>query len=165
MLVLAEEGDHPAAERLEVGCRGGAALNERARAALCADPTGEHDLVELLAHALAQFCELGLLDQPRRQLEDALHVGLRRARPDNARARLAAQEQVERVGEHGLPGTGLSRDRREPVARPQLRPLDQVLYRSSSSTAQVYQRDPTESLKPQRSPGTRPLRFRSGREP
>ena len=60
VLVLPEEGDHPAAERLEVGCRGGAALHERARAALGADPPGEHDLVELLPHALAQVGELGL---------------------------------------------------------------------------------------------------------
>ena len=130
VLVLPEEGDHPAAERLKVGRRGGATLHEGARAPLGADPPRQHDLVELLPHALAQIRQLGLLEQPRRQLEHALHVGLRRARPDDARARLAAQQEVERVGEHGLPGTRLPRDRGEPVARPQLRPLDQeqVLY-------------------------------------
>ena len=85
--------------------------DERARAALGADPAGEHDLVDVgrRADALAQVRELGLVEQPGGQLEDALDVGLARARADDPRARLAAQQQVERVGEHGLARAGLAR--------------------------------------------------------
>ena len=95
-----------------------------------AHPAGEDDLVQVLPHALAQVGELGLVEQPGGQLEHALHVRLGRSRPHDSRARLSAQEQVERVREHGLPGTGLARDGGEAVARPQLGPLDQeqVLY-------------------------------------
>ena len=130
VLVLPEEGDHPSAERLEVRRRGGATLHEGARAALGADPPGQHDLLELLPHALAKVSQIGMVEQPRRELEHALHVRLRGTRPDDARAWLAAQQEVERVGQHGLAGTRLPRDRGEPAARPQLRPLDQeqVLY-------------------------------------
>ena len=130
VLVLPEEGDHPAAERLKVGGRGGAALHEGARAALGADPPGQHHLLQLLAHALAKIGQLGMLEQPRRELEHALHVCLRGTRPDDARAWLTAQQQIERVSKHGLAGARLPRDRGEPGTRPQLRPLDQeqVLY-------------------------------------
>ena len=46
MLVLAEERDEASAQGAEVGRRGGAALDERARAALAAHPAGEHHLLE-----------------------------------------------------------------------------------------------------------------------
>ena len=45
--------------------------------------------------------------------------------PDDLRARLAAHQQVERVGEDGLPGPGLAGDRVQALAEAQLGPLDQ----------------------------------------
>ncbi len=125
VLVLAEEGDQAAAERLQVGGGRRAALHERPRPALGADPAREHDLVERPVDALAQVGQLGLVEQPLGQGEDALHVGLARARPHDPRARLAAQEQVERVREHGLARTRLARDRGQAGSRAQLGALDQ----------------------------------------
>ena len=40
-------------------------------------------------------------------------------------ARLAAEQQVERVGQHRLARAGLARDRVQPGPEPQLGPLDQ----------------------------------------
>ncbi len=125
VLVLPEEGDQPAADRLKVAGGRRAALDERARAALGADPPREHDLVERPVDALAQVGQLGLVEQALGQGEDALDVGLARARPHDPGARLAAQQQVERVREHGLARAGLARDRAQAVARAQLGALDQ----------------------------------------
>ena len=101
----------------------------------CASPTlgvhapGEHELgwylaVELL-DALAQLAQLWLVEQAVGQLEHPFDVGLTRPRPDDPGARLAAQQQVEGVSEHGLAGAGLAGDRREVRAWAQLGPLDQ----------------------------------------
>ena len=144
VFVLAEERDEPPAERLKVGRGGGPALDERTGAAARADPARQHDLagfavdgsrsarrgVDLLPHPLAQIRELGLVEQPRGQLEHALHVRLGRSWTHDAGLRLSAEEQIERVCEHCLPGARLARDGREALARPQLGPLDQeqVLY-------------------------------------
>ena len=73
VLVLPVERDEPAAELPQVGRRGRAALDERARAPLGADPPRQHELrrhaaVEL-RHALAQVRELRLVEQPLRELE------------------------------------------------------------------------------------------------
>ena len=100
-------------------------LDERARAALGADPAREHDLLERAVDPLAQLGQLGLVEQPRGQREDALDVGLARARPHDPGARLAAQQQVERVREHGLARAGLAGDRAQARPRPQLGALDQ----------------------------------------
>ena len=112
VLVLAEEGDQPPAERLQVGRRGRAALHEGARAPVGAHPARQDDLVGVVPHALAQLGQAGAVEQPGRQREDALDVGLAApGRTIPARA-LAAEQQVERVGEHGLARAGLAGDER-----------------------------------------------------
>ena len=63
--------------------------------------------------------------EPVGQVEDALDVGLGGPRPHDAAARPAAEQQVERVGEHGLAGARLPREHVQPGAEPQLGPLDQ----------------------------------------
>ena len=91
-----------------------------ARAALGAHAPGQHDL-------------LGIVGQPVRQLraqlfgqrEHALDVGLGGAWPHDPLAGLAAQQQVQRVGEHGLPGAGLAGQDVQPLAQAQLGPFDQ----------------------------------------
>jgi hypothetical protein len=130
VLVLAEEGDQPAAERRQVRRRGGPALDEGARPTARRDPAGEHYFVEIVLDPLAQLRELGIVQEPVGQLEYAFNVRLRRARAHDPGLRLSAEEQVQRVRQHRLPGPRLARDRGQPVARPQLGPLDQeqVLY-------------------------------------
>ena len=125
VLVLAEEGDQPPAERLQVGRRGRPPLDERARAPLGGHAAGEHDLLERLVDPLPQLGQLGLVEQTRGQREHALHVRLTRTRPDDPRARLAAEQEVERVGEHRLARAGLAGDRGQARPRPQLGALDQ----------------------------------------
>ena len=134
VLVLPEEGDQAPAERLEVGRRGRAPLDERARPPSGADPAGEDDLgrgpaarllVEVSRYALAEIPQLRLVEQAGRELEHPLDVRLPGTWADDARPGPAAQKQVERVGQHGLAGAGLPRDRRQPGPRPQLGPLDQ----------------------------------------
>ena len=134
VLVLAEEGHEPPAERLEVRRRGGAATDERPRAPRGADPTGQHDLggrgllvlfVRVPGDPLAQVRQPRLLEQARGQLEHPFDVGLAGARAHNARPGPASQQEVERVGEDRLPRAGLAGDGREPLTGPQLGPLDQ----------------------------------------
>ena len=125
MLVLAKERDEPAAERRQVGGRGRAPLDEGARAGVRADAAGQHELVDIVADQLPQVGELGIVEEARRDLEHALHVGLAGTGTDDPRTRLSAQQQVERVGEHGLAGAGLAGDGGEPRPGAQLGALDQ----------------------------------------
>ena len=120
VLVLAVERQQRAADVAQVGRRRAAPAEVGARAPLRADAAGEHDLVGVGRQALPQ-----LLAQLVGQREDALDVRLGRARPHDARPWLAAQQQVERVGEHGLAGAGLPRQGVEPRAEAQFGALDQ----------------------------------------
>ena len=146
VLVLPEESDHPAAERLKVSRRGGAALHERTRATLGADPPGQHDLVQILPHALAQIRQLGLLEQPRRSSKTP--------------STYASGAPGLTMPERGLPPSSRSSAWASTVLPAPVSPVIAVSpspgrssalsirsrfsMRSSSSTAQVYQRDPTE---------------------
>jgi hypothetical protein len=125
VLVLAVEGQQRAADVAQVGRRGAAPVEVRARPPLRAHAPGEHELLGVVGDAVAQ---LGA--DPVRQLERALHVRLRRTRTDDPGARLAAQQEVQRVREHGLPRPGLARQDVEPSTEPELGSLDEeeVLY-------------------------------------
>ena len=125
VLVLAEEGEQPAAEQLQVGGGGGAAGDEGTGAPAGGDPAAEDDLLGALRQPLGQLRELRLLQQPLRQIEDPLDPGLGRAGPDDLRFGLAAHQQVERVRQHRLAGPGLAGDRVKPLPQPQFGPLDQ----------------------------------------
>ncbi len=125
VLVLAVEGEQATAEQLQLGGARGAAGEEGGGAAGGGDAAAEDDLLGLLGQARGDLRQLRLLQQPGRQVEDALHPGLPGPRPDDLRPRLAAHQQVERVGEHRLPRAGLAGDRVQPLAEPQLGLLDQ----------------------------------------
>ena len=125
VLVLAVEGEQPAAEQLQVGRGGGAPGDERRRPPRGRDPAPEHDLLGALRQPPGELRQLRIVEQPGRQVEGALDPGLAGARADDLRARLAAHQQVEGVGEHGLAGAGLAGDRVEPLPQAQLGALDQ----------------------------------------
>ena len=125
VLVLAVEGEQPAAEQLQVGGRWRPARRRRRGPPAGRDPPAEHDLLGALGQPLGELGHLGLVEQPVGKVEDPLDPGLLRPRPHDLRPRLAAHQQVERVGEHGLAGAGLPGDRVEPLAQAQLGPLDQ----------------------------------------
>ena len=59
------------------------------------------------------------------QVEDALDVGLAGARPHDPGPRPAAEQQVERVGEHGLARAGLACEHVQPRRETQVGPLDE----------------------------------------
>ena len=80
VLVLAEEGEQPAAEQLQVGRGRGAAGDEGAGPPAGRDPPAQHDLLGALRQPLGQLGQLRLLQQPRGQVEDALDPGLLGAR-------------------------------------------------------------------------------------
>ena len=108
--------------------RRSAAVAERpctyARVRPSADTRRASTISSVLAvgEALAQLGQLGRVEQPRRQLEDALDVGLLGPGPHDPRARLAAEQQVERVRQHGLARAGLPRDGVQARARAAARP-------------------------------------------
>jgi hypothetical protein len=125
VLVLAVERQHRAADLRQIARGGAAAAEVRARAPLRAHPPREHELVSVRGQAVAQPRPQG-----RGQREHALDVGLGGARPHDPRPWLAAQQQVQRVGEHGLARAGLAGQDVQAAAEGQLGPLDQqeVLY-------------------------------------
>ena len=125
VLVLAVEGEQAAAEHAQVGGRRRPPGDEGARPARGADPAAEDDLIGAVGDPLADLRQLGVVEEPVRDPEDALDPGLVGARPDDLRARLAAHQQVERVREHRLAGAGLAGDRVQARAEPELGALDQ----------------------------------------
>ena len=120
VLVLAVERQQRAARVAQVGRRRAAAAEVGARAALGADAAGEHDLLGVRREPVA---ELGA--QLVREREDALDVGLGRARAHDPRPRLAAEQQVDRVREHGLARPRLPRQGVQARPEAQLGALDQ----------------------------------------
>ena len=120
VLVLAVERQQRAAHVAQVGRRGAAAAEVRARAPLGRHPPREHELVGVRRQAIGQ-----VRGQLRRQREHALDVRLRGARAHDARPRLAAQQQVERVGEDGLARPRLPRQRVQTRPEAQFGALDQ----------------------------------------
>ena len=120
VLVLAVERDERLGELAQVGDRRRAAVDERARAPVGADPPRQHDLLGVGRQPLAE-----LAAQRVGQLEDALDVRLRRARPHDPRLGAAAEQQVQRVREHGLARAGLPRQHVQAAGEPQFGPLDE----------------------------------------
>ena len=120
VLVLAVERQQRPACVAQLGRRRAAPVQVRPRAPLGADAPGEHQLLRVLGDPLAQ-----LRAQRVGQLEAALHVRLGGPWAHDPGARLAAQQQVERVGQHGLARAGLAREHVQPRPEPQLGPLDQ----------------------------------------
>jgi hypothetical protein len=120
VLVLAVEGQQRATDVAQFGRRGAAAVQVGPGTPFGAHAPGEHELLRVAGDPLTELgAQLGA------QLEDALDVRLGGARAHDARARLAAQQQVERVREHGLARARLAREHVEPGPEPQLGPLDQ----------------------------------------
>ena len=85
----------------------------------------EHQLRLVERDALRELRQLRIGGEAGRRLEHALDVCLLRAGAHDAAARLAAQQQVERLRQHRLPGAGLARDRVQPAVEGELRALDQ----------------------------------------
>ena len=125
VLVLAVEGEQPAAEQLQVGGRGGATGDEGRGPARGGDPPAQHDLLGALGQPLGEVGHLGLVEQSGGQVEGALDPGLTGSGPDDLRPRLATHQQVEGVGQHRLAGAGLAGDRVEALVEAQLGALDQ----------------------------------------
>ncbi len=125
VLVLPVEGQQPGAERPQVARRRGAPLHEGAGPPRDTDAPSEDDLVGVRGKAPAQLGQLGLGEQLPSKREDTLHVGLIGPGTDDLGARLAAHQQVERVGEDRLPRPGLAGDRVQPACEAELGTLDQ----------------------------------------
>ncbi len=125
MLVLAVEGEQPATEQFQVGGGGGATGDEGSGPPRSGHATPQDNLLCALRQPRSEVGHLRLVEQPLGQVEDALHPGLLRPRPDDLWSCLAAHQQVERVGQHRLAGAGLAGDRVEPLAQAQLGLLDQ----------------------------------------
>ena len=125
VLVLPVEGEQPRAQGLQLGRRGRAAREKRARSPARRDAPPDGDLGRALRQPLRDLGQLRIAEQPLGNLEHPLHVGLGRARPDDVRARLAAHQQVEGVGQDRLARSRLARDRVQPRPESQLGALDQ----------------------------------------
>ena len=119
-LVLAVERQQRRARLAQIGGRGAPAAQVGPRPALGAHTPREHELLGVLRDPVAQ-------QHPElvRQREDALDVGLRGARAHDARARLAAEQQIQRMREHRLARARLPREHVQARTEAQLGPFDQ----------------------------------------
>ena len=125
MLVLSVEGEHPHADRAQIGRRRRAALHVCARTTLGGDAAREQQLVAVERHPLRQLGQLRVERKSFTGREHSLDVGLRGARAHDSRSRLAPQQQVEGVREHGLARARLPGDRVQARVERDLRALDQ----------------------------------------
>ena len=125
MLVLAVEREQASAERLQVGGRCRPSADEGAGPPRGAHPPAQDHLVGALGDPLGDLGKLGFVEEAVGQREHPLHPGLLGAGADDLRSRPAAQQEVERVGEHRLARPGLAGDRVQAGVEPELGPLDQ----------------------------------------
>ena len=125
VLVLAVERQQPRPQELQVGGRGRAPGDEGAGAPGGPDAPPKGDLGCAVRQPLRDLRQLGIVQQPVRDLEGALHPRLLGARPDDLRPRPPAHQQVQRVGQHGLAGSGLAGNRVQAGPQAKLGPLDQ----------------------------------------
>ena len=126
VLVLAVEGEQSRAERPQVGGRRPSAPPTKALVRPDApDPPPEGDLLGAIREPFAQLGELRVVEQAGREREDTLHPRLIGAGTNDLRARAPSQQQIERMGEDRLAGSGLPGDRVQSRVEAQLRPLDQ----------------------------------------
>jgi hypothetical protein len=77
------------------------------------DPAGQHEAVLALRAELRECFGTLLLEDRLRQIELRLDVRLVRARADEARVALRAEQETDRLGEDRLAGAGLAGDRVE----------------------------------------------------
>jgi hypothetical protein len=120
VLVLAVERQQRTADVAEVGRRGAPTAEVGARAPLGAHAPGQHDLLGILGQALTdqRAQRVGIGEHP-------LDIGLGGPGTNDPRARLAAQQQVQRVRQHGLAGPRLARQDVEAGPEAQLGPFDE----------------------------------------
>ncbi len=124
VLVLAVEREQRASEPAQVRDGDGTAVDLGAGTPVGADAAGEHDLLGVGGQQLAAL-DLQRLGKREHPLDVRLggagpHEGGRGSHP-----RAPAEQQVERVREHGLAGARLAGEHVQPVREPQLGPLDQ----------------------------------------
>ncbi len=119
-LVLAVERQQRRARLAQIGGRGAAPAQVGPCPALGAHAAREHEFLGVLRDPVAQQHSefFG-------QREDALDVRLRGAGAHDARPRLAAEEQIQRVGEHRLARARLPREHVQARTEAQLGPFDQ----------------------------------------
>ena len=125
MLVLAEEGHEAPAQRGKIGRRGRPARDQGPGAAALPHPASQRQLVAVLPDEVGQVGQLGFLEKTGRQLEHSLDISLPRPGANHSGARLAAQQQVERLSEDRLARPGLARERGQAASRAQLGALDE----------------------------------------
>ena len=92
VLVLPVEGEQPAAQQLQVRCRGGAPGDKRTGPPTSRDPPSQHNLIGPLRQPLGNLGQLRLLQEPCGQVEDPLDPSLLRPRPHDLRPSFPAHQ-------------------------------------------------------------------------
>ena len=156
MLVgLAVHGDEHRGHLGEPGDRHRRAAHERARASLGGQVAGQDDppvldLATGLVDGLGEPAERG-------RVHDALDPRGTGAAAHRTRVRAGTQQQAERGDDHGLAGTGLTGDHRQPGPQLQGRGVDDAELRDPDLLKHGrLQRHPPRGADARRSPATRP---------
>ena len=108
LLELARHRDQPLGGGGEVLARDRAAPGVGARAAVGEDAAREHESRLVLRPQLRERRRSALVEEPLRDVELRLDVGLARGRADGAGVALDAEQQPDRLGEDRLAGPGLA---------------------------------------------------------
>ena len=117
VLVLTVEREQRARRRRAALRRRRAAVQIGARASVGADAPREHELLGVGGSTRSPSCSRSDVGQ----IEDPLDIGLAGAGADDPGPRAAAEQQVERVREHGLARAGLAGEHVQPRRQAQLR--------------------------------------------
>ena len=120
LLELARHRDQALGGGREILARDGAAPRVRARAAVAEDAPGEHEPGLVLRRQLGERGELVVVEEPVRDVELGLDVGLGAGGADDARVALGPEQQADRLRQDRLAGARLARDRGQTRARREL---------------------------------------------
>ena len=125
LLELAGHRDQTLGGGGEILPRDGAAPRIRAGATVAEDAPGKHEPGLVLGRQLRERGELVVVEEPLRDVELCLDVGLAAAGADDACVALRPEEQADRLRQDRLARTRLARDRRQARPRRQLALADE----------------------------------------
>ena len=136
LLELARHRDQALGGGGEVLARDGAAPGVGARAAVAEDAPGQHEPGLVLGRQLGERGELVVVEEPLRDVELGLDVGLAAGRADDAGVALRPEQQADRLGQDRLAGARLAGDRRQARPRAELAFADEDEVLDAQATKQ-----------------------------
>ena len=168
LLELAGHGDQALGRAGHVLARGAAPPGIGAGAAVREDPPGDHEARLVPGAEVGEPLEALFVEQPVREVELGLDVGLVGAGADEGRVAARPQEEADRLGQDRLPSARLAGDRVQAGRELELRLADEdeVVDPKATEHSAMVVAPPVDPLRPRKAqPGQPVRRCRSDPDP